>query len=70
LEEFVLGSQDTEDGGIADRPGNVADPFHTFLGIGGLTLFGKLPGIPVMNAVYALPQEVVDRHFAKMKSGS
>ena len=37
LEEFLLSSQDAEDGGIGDRPGNFADPFHTFLGIGGLS---------------------------------
>ena len=67
LEEFVLSAQDVEDGGIADRPGNFADPFHTFLGPAGLTLFGKLPDVPKMDPVYALPVEVIERHFAKMK---
>jgi geranylgeranyl transferase type-2 subunit beta len=66
LEEFVLSSQDPQDGGIADRPGNVADPFHTFLGMAGLSLFGKLD-VPRMNPVYALPVEVVERHFASVK---
>jgi geranylgeranyl transferase type-2 subunit beta len=65
LEEFVLSAQDTQDGGIADRPGNFADPFHTFLGVAGLTLFGKLD-VPRMNPVYALPVEVVERHLSRI----
>lgn len=70
LEEFLLSSQDAEDGGIGDRPGNFADPFHTFLGIGGLSLFDKLTeyGVPKMDPVYALPAEVVKRHFAKLNA--
>lgn len=35
-----MNSQDTDDGGIADRPGNMADIFHTFFGISGLSLLG------------------------------
>lgn len=64
LEAFVLSAQDEELGGIADRPGDMADPFHTFLGTAGLSLFDRL-GIPKMDPVYALPVEVVQRHFAK-----
>ncbi|KAK8894096.1 hypothetical protein M9Y10_022528 [Tritrichomonas musculus] len=66
LEEFVLSAQDAEDGGISDRPGNFADPFHTFLGMAGLSLFGKLD-VPEMDPVYALPVEVLDRHWKKYK---
>jgi geranylgeranyl transferase type-2 subunit beta len=66
LEEFVLASQDPQDGGISDRPGNVADPFHTFLGVAGLSLFGKLD-VPRMNPIYALPIEVVERHFGSFE---
>ena len=65
LEEFVLSSQDSEDGGISDRPGNIADPFHTFLGIAGLSLFGKLD-VPHVNPIYALPDEVLERHWPKV----
>jgi geranylgeranyl transferase type-2 subunit beta len=38
LEGFILRAQDDEDGGIADRPGDMADIFHTFFGICGLSL--------------------------------
>lgn len=30
--------QDDEIGGIADRPGDIPDPFHTLFGIAGLSL--------------------------------
>jgi prenyltransferase beta subunit len=38
LSEFIINCQDADDGGIADRPGNMADIFHTFFGISGLSL--------------------------------
>lgn len=66
LEEFVLSAQDKDDGGISDRPGNFADPFHTFLGMAGLSLFGKLD-VPTMDPIYALPVEVLERHWAKFR---
>ena len=31
-------SQDLEEGGIADRPGDMVDVFHTVFGIAGLSL--------------------------------
>jgi geranylgeranyl transferase type-2 subunit beta len=40
LSEFILKCQDAQDGGISDRPGNMADIFHTFFGICGLSLLG------------------------------
>ena len=40
LSEFIVDCQDADDGGIADRPGNMADIFHTFFGISGLSLMG------------------------------
>ena len=57
--------QDEEDGGISDRPSNVADVFHTFFGISGLLLLnffdlGKT-GYKQIDPVYALPVEVVER---------
>ena len=36
--------QDEEDGGIAERPGNLADIFHTFFGVAGLSLLGHFDG--------------------------
>ena len=40
LATFIYKCQDADDGGIADRPGNMADIFHTFFGISGLSLLG------------------------------
>lgn len=38
LTEFILSAQDLEDGGIADRPGDMADVFHTLFGVAGKRL--------------------------------
>jgi len=65
---FILKCQDDEDGGIADRPQNMGDVFHTFFGISGLSLLGYLK--PLVNPdgvyrtidpLYALPVDVVQR---------
>uniref|UniRef100_A0A915Q7S6 Geranylgeranyl transferase type-2 subunit beta n=1 Tax=Setaria digitata TaxID=48799 RepID=A0A915Q7S6_9BILA len=39
MTKFILACQDS-DGGFADRPGDVADPFHTVFGLAGLSLLG------------------------------
>jgi geranylgeranyl transferase type-2 subunit beta len=44
LETFILQCQDTEKGGLADRPGDMVDVFHTCFGIAGLSLLGY-PGL-------------------------
>jgi geranylgeranyl transferase type-2 subunit beta len=65
LEGFILECQDTADGGIGDRPGNMADVFHTFFGIAGLAMLGYLArvGLPhkQIDPAYALPEELVAR---------
>ncbi|KAI9782172.1 MAG: hypothetical protein M1816_001963 [Peltula sp. TS41687] len=38
LRDFILKCQDDETGGIADRPGDLVDVFHTVFGIAGLSL--------------------------------
>eukprot|EP00930_Biecheleria_cincta_P045445 TRINITY_DN31314_c0_g1_i1.p1 TRINITY_DN31314_c0_g1~~TRINITY_DN31314_c0_g1_i1.p1 ORF type:complete len:357 (-),score=60.50 TRINITY_DN31314_c0_g1_i1:174-1211(-) len=60
LAEFIHATQDEEDGGIADRPGDVPDVFHTFFGLAGLSLMRKADLAPI-HCVYALPVEVVKR---------
>jgi geranylgeranyl transferase type-2 subunit beta len=40
LKGFILRCQDPDMGGIADRPGDVVDVFHTVFGIAGLSLLG------------------------------
>lgn len=64
-QSFILQCQDQDDGGIADRPGNVADVFHTFFGIAGLALLGYFDGkeghahYRPIDPVYALPADIV-----------
>ncbi|EPY20240.1 geranylgeranyl transferase type-2 subunit beta [Strigomonas culicis] len=60
--KYILSCQDKEDGGIADKPGNEADVYHTFFGLCGLSLLGY-EGYPLqkVNPVYALPYEVLER---------
>ncbi|VEL28650.1 unnamed protein product [Protopolystoma xenopodis] len=41
LARFIMASQDAELGGIADRPGNLPDPFHTLFGLAGLSLLAR-----------------------------
>ena len=44
LRKYILHCQDLEEdgtgGGIADRPGNETDVFHTFFGLAALSLMG------------------------------
>lgn len=40
--------QDTEHGGMSDRPGNMVDVFHTCFGVAGLSLLGY-PGLRKVN---------------------
>jgi geranylgeranyl transferase type-2 subunit beta len=35
LTAFILSAQDVENGGIADRPGDMPDVFHTLFGVAG-----------------------------------
>jgi geranylgeranyl transferase type-2 subunit beta len=71
LKKFILASQDIEVGGIADCPGNHADPFHTVFGTAGLSLLASYcPEVeksssPVVlkkvNPVFCMSQEIIDR---------
>ena len=62
LKEYILSCQDEETGGISDRPGNMADPFHTLFGIAGLSLINAFPNkLKEVNPVYCMPQSVLDK---------
>jgi len=70
LTRFILSCQDGDDGGIADRPGNMPDVFHTFFGVSGLSLLGwydrsnssgKYDRYRPIDPIYALPLDVVER---------
>mmetsp|Transcript_251 Transcript_251/g.330 ORF Transcript_251/g.330 Transcript_251/m.330 type:complete len:357 (-) Transcript_251:209-1279(-) len=55
LASFILQCQDSEAGGIADRPGNVSDLFHTFFGLCGLDLLHKVSSNAQIHPIFALP---------------
>ncbi|KAF2645818.1 geranylgerany transferase type II beta subunit [Massarina eburnea CBS 473.64] len=50
LTSFILQCQDPELGGLADRPGDAVDVFHTIFGIAGLSLL-KYPGLIEVDPV-------------------
>ncbi|KAI9827589.1 MAG: hypothetical protein M1826_006251 [Phylliscum demangeonii] len=50
LEHFILSCQDGETGGIADRPGDLVDVFHTVFGLAGLSLL-RYPGLTEVDPV-------------------
>ncbi|KZO95971.1 rab geranylgeranyltransferase [Calocera viscosa TUFC12733] len=57
LVKFILSAQDPDGGGVADRPGDMVDVFHTCFGICGLSLLGY-PGVHEINPIYCLPADV------------
>lgn len=58
LENFILSCQDSEDGGISDRPENQTDVFHTCFGICGLSLLGSTTSnFTAIDPIYCLPYE-------------
>lgn len=59
LEKFILACQDTETGGFSDRPGDIADPYHTLFGIAALSLLGKSE-IKKVNPTFCMPQNIMD----------
>lgn len=65
LRDFILHCQDPEDGGIADRPDNMPDPFHTYFGTAGLVFLGYFRDEgrkhKEIDPAYALPVDVVER---------
>jgi len=66
LADFIVNCQEKDEGGIADRPGNLPDVFHTFFGICGLLLLGHFQRNPIeglndIDPTYALPAAVVQR---------
>ncbi|KAJ8502430.1 hypothetical protein ONZ45_g11779 [Pleurotus djamor] len=60
LTSFILSAQDTEGGGIADRPGDMVDVFHTCFGVTGLSLLGY-PGLEDLDPVYCMPASLIEK---------
>ena len=61
LIEFILSSQDS-DGGIADRPEDLPDVFHTLFGIAGLALL-DYPGLESVDPRYCMPKSCLLKYF-------
>ncbi|KAJ6509994.1 rab geranylgeranyltransferase [Mycena vitilis] len=59
LTSFILSAQDTEKGGIADRPGDMVDVFHTQFGVAGLSILGY-PGLVDLDPVYCMPAAIIE----------
>ena len=60
LTKFILDSQDEIKGGIADRPGNEVDVFHTVFGLAGLSLVGY-QNLTKINPTYCMTYDVTDK---------
>ncbi|GAA6004719.1 hypothetical protein JCM11491_002205 [Sporobolomyces phaffii] len=60
LSEFILSAQDPDKGGIADRPDDVADVWHTVFGLAGLSLLGY-EGLKEVDPIYCMPSAVTER---------
>ncbi|KAG5572423.1 hypothetical protein H5410_062189 [Solanum commersonii] len=60
LAKFILDCQDTEKGGISDRPDDAVDIFHTYFGVAGLSLL-EYSGLKPIDPAYALPVSVVNK---------
>ncbi|PCH34855.1 hypothetical protein WOLCODRAFT_78824, partial [Wolfiporia cocos MD-104 SS10] len=52
-------TQDLDNGGIADRPGDLPDVFHTLFGVAGLSLLGY-PGLDDLDPVYCMPARLIE----------
>ncbi|KAA8570313.1 hypothetical protein MFRU_005g03950 [Monilinia fructicola] len=60
LTNFILKCQDTEEGGFADRPGDMVDVFHTCFGMAGLSLL-RFPGVEEIDPIYCMPKRITER---------
>ena len=61
LFKYILVCQDADDGGIADKPENMPDVYHTFFGLCGLSLLAyEGAQLNQINPVYAMPYEVLE----------
>ena len=60
LINWIFETQDDETGGFADKPGNMADVYHTCFAITGLSLLGY-PNLLPVNPKYCMTVKTIDR---------
>lgn len=64
LIQFILKCQDPELGGIADRPGDMVDVWHTVYSVAGLSLL-DYEGLEVVHPAYCMPVSTIERVLGK-----
>ncbi|CDJ34500.1 LOW QUALITY PROTEIN: geranylgeranyl transferase type II beta subunit, putative [Eimeria mitis] len=57
LSEFILLAQDLTTGGFADRPGDIADAFHTFFALAALGMMHIAQEISLTLSILSLPSQ-------------
>jgi len=66
ITRFILASQDEDDGGIADRPGDMSDLFHTIFGLSGLSLL-HYEGLEAVDpALLSMTKRCLGRYAVKL----
>ncbi|EGG01441.1 uncharacterized protein MELLADRAFT_73002 [Melampsora larici-populina 98AG31] len=56
LKSFILSCQDSNLGGIADRPNDMPDLWHTIFGLSGLSIL-NFHGLEKIDPIYCIPTE-------------
>ena len=62
LKYFLLASHDEETGGLAARPGNFPDPFHTLFGLAGISMMTNHSTLKKINPCLCMCEDVLKRH--------
>lgn len=60
LIDFLLGTQDADSGGFADRKEDATDVYHTCFSLAGLSLL-QFPNIEPVDPRFCLPLEVTQK---------
>ncbi|KAM3543535.1 hypothetical protein ARSEF1564_003587 [Beauveria bassiana] len=60
LINFILSTQDLENGGFSDARGNMVDVFHTCFGLAGLSLLGH-PDLEPVDPRYCMPKKITQK---------
>ncbi|KAM3514436.1 hypothetical protein MY11210_001880 [Beauveria gryllotalpidicola] len=60
LINFILSTQDLENGGFSDARGNMVDVFHTCFGLAGLSLLGY-PDLEPVDPRYCMPKKITQK---------
>lgn len=64
LIQFIIKCQDPELGGIADRPGDMVDVWHTVYSVAGLSLL-NYEGLETVHPAYCMPVSTIERVLGK-----